>query len=98
MILISECSWVQVPLPATESISPAQVTADNQYESLASTVTPLWQTPYQEQLEIKLKWSQSVIQNFVKKLNEQTKDKKVKNISYKLHHVKPSVSALHRVL
>jgi hypothetical protein len=80
-----------VALPVPEHISPAQVTSENQYESLAAVVTPLWQTPYEEQLAIKLKWSQNVMQNVVNKLYKQT-NRKFKKISYKLHHVKPSVS------
>ncbi|XP_021921005.1 tRNA (uracil(54)-C(5))-methyltransferase homolog [Zootermopsis nevadensis] len=79
-----------VPLLETECVSPTQVTSDNQYDSLAGVVTPLWQVPYQEQLQIKWKWSQTVLENFVKKLRDQTKRKKVKKISYKLHQVKPS--------
>lgn len=81
-----------MPRLETECVSPTQVTSDNQYDSLAGVVTPLWQVPYQEQLQIKWKWSQTVLENFVKKLRDQTKSKKVKKISYKLHQVKPSVS------
>jgi hypothetical protein len=95
-MLISKCSCTQVPLLASERISPTQVTADNQYDILAGVVTPLWQVPYQEQLDIKWKWSQHVLENFIKKLRDRTKGKKVKKISYRLHQVKPSVSGLYR--
>jgi predicted metallopeptidase len=98
VLLISECFLVQVPLPVPDHISPAQVTAENQYESLAAVVTPLWQTPYKEQLAIKLQWSQSVMQNVVKKLHRQAKSKNVKRILYRLHHVKPSVSGSYNIL
>jgi 4-diphosphocytidyl-2C-methyl-D-erythritol kinase len=90
--LITEFFCVQVPLPVSEHISPAQVTAENQYDSLAAVVTPLWQTPYNEQLAIKFQWSHNVMQNVVKKLYKQMKNRNFKKISYRLHHVKPSVS------
>jgi hypothetical protein len=96
--LITECFWVQVPLAVPDHISPAQVTAENQYDSLAAVVTPLWQTPYKEQLEIKFQWSQSVMQNVVKKIYKEAKRKNVKKISYRLHRVKPSVSGPYNIL
>jgi hypothetical protein len=97
-MLISECFCTQVPLAASQRVSPTEVTADNQYDSLAGVVTPLWQVPYQEQLEIKQKWSRSILWNFIKKLCDHTKGKRVKKISYRLHQVKPSVSGLYRFL
>ncbi|PNF20223.1 hypothetical protein B7P43_G16181 [Cryptotermes secundus] len=79
-----------VPLPVPEHVSPSQVTAENQYECIAAVVTPLWQTPYKEQLAIKLQWSQSVMWNVVKKICKQRKSWNVKKFSYRLHRVKPS--------
>lgn len=83
-------SNVQVPLAVPDHVSPAQVTAENQYVSLSAVVTPLWHTPYKKQLEIKLQWSRSVMQNVVKKICKEAKHRNVKKISYKLHCVKPS--------
>jgi hypothetical protein len=98
VLLITECFWVQVALPVPEHVSSSQVTAENQYESLAAVVTPLCQTPYKEQLAIKLRWSQSVMQNVVKKICKQMKSRNVKKISYRLHDVKPSVSGSYNIL
>jgi len=98
-MLIGEClCTIQVLLPASERASPAQVTAENQYDSLAGVVTPLWQVPYQEQLQMKRKWSQGILQNIIKKLRDHTNSKKVKKSSCRLHYVKPSVSGLYRFL
>jgi hypothetical protein len=98
-MLIGECfCTIQVLLPASERASPAQVTAENQYDSLAGVVTPLWQVPYEEQLQIKRKWSQGILQNIIKKLRDHTNSKKVKKSSCRLHYVKPSVSGLYRFL
>lgn len=87
---------VQVVLRVSDYVSPDGVTAENQYSSLARVVTPLWQTPYEEQLQIKHKWSRNVMQNFIKKLHVRTSGKKLGKISYRLHGVKPSVSAKNR--
>ena len=88
---------VQVALPLSDCVTPEEVTAENQYDSLARVVTPLWQIPYEEQLQVKLKWSRNVMRNFIKKLRVQTSSKKVRKISYKLQGVKPSVSGTNRV-
>lgn len=98
MSLITEYFCVQVPLPVPEHVSPSQVTAENQYECIAAVVTPLWQTPYKEQLAIKLQWSQSLMWNVVKKICKQRKSWNVKKFSYRLHRVKPSVSGLYHIL
>ena len=88
---------VQVALPVSDCVTPDEVTAENQHDSLARVVTPLWQIPYEEQLQIKLKWSRNVVQNFIKKLLVQTSSKKVRRISYRLRGVKPSVSGMNRL-
>ena len=88
---------VQVAFRVSDYVTPEEVTAGNQYDSLARVVTPLWQIPYDEQLQIKLKWSQNVIRNFIKKLNVQTSSKKVRKISYRLQGVNPSVSGMNNV-
>lgn len=88
---------VQVALPVSDYVTPEEVTAENQYDSLARVVTPLWQIPYEEQLQIKLKWSRNVVKNFIKKLHVQTSSKKVRKFSYRLKGVKPSVSQMNRV-
>lgn len=84
------CCFSNVALPVSDYVTPEEVTAENQYDSLARVVTPLWQVPYEEQLQIKLKWSQNVTQNFIKKLRVQTSSKKVRKVSYRLQDVKPS--------
>jgi len=89
--------YVQVAFPVSDYVTPDEVTAENQYDSLARVVTPLWHIPYEEQLQIKLKWSQNVMQNFIKKLHVQTSSKKVRKFSYRLKGVKPSVSGMNRV-
>jgi hypothetical protein len=89
---------VQVAFPVSDYVPPDEVTSENQFDSLARVVTPLWQTPYEEQLQIKLRWSQTVMQNFIKKLRVRTSSKKLRKISYRLHGVKPSVSGMNRFL
>jgi hypothetical protein len=89
---ICEHFCVQVALPVSDYVSPEEVTAENQYDSLARVITPLWQIPYEEQLQIKLKWCRSVMRNFTKKLHVQSSGKKVSKISFRLHNVRPSVS------
>lgn len=86
----------QVALPVSDYVTPEEVTAENQYDSLARVVTPLWQIPYEEQLQLKLKWSQNVVRNFMKKLHVQTSSKKVRKFAYRLKGVKPSVSGMNR--
>jgi hypothetical protein len=87
-----------VALHVSDYVSPEEVTPENQHDCLARVITPLWQMPYKEQLHIKLKWSQNVTQNFIKKLRVQTSGKKLRKVSYRLHGVKPSVSGMNRSL
>lgn len=84
------CCYSNVAFPVSDYVPPDEVTSENQFDSLARVVTPLWQTPYEEQLQIKLRWSQTVMQNFIKKLRVRTSSKKLRKISYRLHGVKPS--------
>jgi hypothetical protein len=41
---------VQVAFPVSDYVTPDEVTAENQYDSLARVVTPLWHIPYEKQL------------------------------------------------
>ena len=83
---------LQVALEEVEPAKPVQVTAENQHESLAQVMTPLWQLPYPEQLKLKRKWCYDVLKALRNKFIRETKLGKGRIANCKVDHVRPSVS------
>ena len=52
MMLVGERFCVQMALLISDYVSPDDATAESQCGSVAYVVTPLWQIPYEEKLQI----------------------------------------------
>ncbi|XP_067001554.2 tRNA (uracil-5-)-methyltransferase homolog B isoform X2 [Anabrus simplex] len=71
-------------------ISGKQITPESQYECLADVMTPLWQVPYTEQLNIKNNWTEGIVKNLASKLKSSHISRKNKYRYPTIEEIKPS--------
>ncbi|GAB6027172.1 tRNA (uracil(54)-C(5))-methyltransferase -B [Chamberlinius hualienensis] len=89
---ILEAKLASIFQPASQPILDECVTVENQYRKLAESMTPLWEVPYESQLNMKYKKHDLVLRSFVYRMigNHVSIFKRPNGLPCYLDNVRPS--------